>query len=195
MDTRSHTPPHNHHHHARLPPLSYHHHVRSGGRPLFPDGFGPGGPGPIQVIVPADGDAQAVADQVMGPPEPIEVDGCARFDELDPREIRVLEQLGPFGAGNRRPTFLTRDVRLVGLPSIDPRNGDLRLRAVQDGQVLPLRMRGGARHFERLNGLRTPVDLVHSPRVAARSEEGPVELVTWQVHCPDPTQDASAVLQ
>jgi single-stranded-DNA-specific exonuclease len=137
----------------------------------------------------------AVADQVMGPPEPIEVDGCARFDELDPREIRVMEQLGPFGAGNRRPTFLTRDVRLVGLPSVDPRNGDLRLRAVQDGQVLPLRMRGGARHFERLNGLRTPVDLVHSPRVAARSEEGPVELVCWQVHCPDPSQDACAVLQ
>ncbi|TFH14220.1 MAG: MMPL family transporter, partial [Acidimicrobiales bacterium] len=48
------------------------------GYDMIADGFGPGGPGPIQVIVPAGADAQAVADQVMAtegivmafPPQP-----------------------------------------------------------------------------------------------------------------------------
>ena len=48
------------------------------GYDMIADGFGPGGPGPIQVIVPADQDADAVAGQVMAtegiamafPPQP-----------------------------------------------------------------------------------------------------------------------------
>jgi len=48
------------------------------GYDMIADGFGPGGPGPIQVIVPADVDPQPVADQVMAtegiamafPPQP-----------------------------------------------------------------------------------------------------------------------------
>ncbi len=48
------------------------------GYDMIADGFGPGGPGPIQVIVPAGEDPQAVADQVMAtdgivmafPPQP-----------------------------------------------------------------------------------------------------------------------------
>ncbi len=48
------------------------------GYDMIADGFGPGGPGPIQVIVPAGADAQAVADQVTAtegivmafPPQP-----------------------------------------------------------------------------------------------------------------------------
>jgi putative drug exporter of the RND superfamily len=48
------------------------------GYDMIADGFGPGGPGPIQVIVPAGADAQAVADQMMAtegvvmafPPQP-----------------------------------------------------------------------------------------------------------------------------
>jgi RND superfamily putative drug exporter len=48
------------------------------GYDMIADGFGPGGPGPIQVIVPAGQDAQAVADQVIAtdgivmafPPQP-----------------------------------------------------------------------------------------------------------------------------
>ena len=48
------------------------------GYDMIADGFGPGGPGPIQVIVPADQDAEAVAGQVMAtegivmafPPQP-----------------------------------------------------------------------------------------------------------------------------
>jgi single-stranded-DNA-specific exonuclease len=136
----------------------------------------------------------AVADRVMGPTDPIQVDGCANFDELDPRDVRVLDQLGPFGAGNRRPTFLTRDARLVGLPSVDPRSGDLRLRAVQTGQILPARLRAGARHFETIRGWREPVDLVHSPRLSARSEEGPVELVVWQIQRPTAGGEGPEVL-
>lgn len=126
----------------------------------------------------------AVADRTMWPREPVEVDGFADFDELDPRDVRVLDQIGPFGSGNRRPTFLTRGVKLVGLPSIDSRTGDLRTRAVQNGQLLPARVRSGGRCFEAVRELRKPVDLIHSPRLAARGEDGPVELVVWQIQLP-----------
>lgn len=128
----------------------------------------------------------AVADRTMNAVEPIEVDGYADFDELDPRAVRYLDQLGPFGAGNRRPTFLSRDVKLVGLPAVDARNGDLRFRAVHSGQLLPARLRCGARHFETLRALREPVDLVYSPRLGARTEEGPVELLVWRMERTSP---------
>ncbi len=131
----------------------------------------------------------ALADQILTPHEPIESDGLAGLEELEPRAVRQLDQLGPFGAGNRRPTFLTRGVRIVGSPHVDTRMGDLRFRVAQNGLVLPARLRGGARRFEAFRDIKELVDVVHSPKLSARSEEGPVELVIWQLERPvDPAK-------
>ena len=51
---------------------------------------------------------------------PMHVDGQVGFDELDPRLVRQLDQLGPFGEGNPRPTFVTTNVKLVGNPPSTP---------------------------------------------------------------------------
>ncbi len=107
---------------------------------------------------------------------PLHVDGPADFDELDPRLVRQLDRLGPFGHGNPRPTFVTTDVKLVGNPTVDSHGLDLRIRVAQNGVVLSGRVRLGARMFENLRNRTEPVTLVYSPRLADWAEEGPVVL-------------------
>lgn len=107
---------------------------------------------------------------------PAHVDARADFAELDPRQVRQLDKLGPFGHGNPRPTFVTTDVRLVGNPTVDSRGLDLRIRVAQNGVVLPARLHLGASMFERLRNHSEPVTLVYSPRLADWVEEGPVVL-------------------
>ncbi len=111
----------------------------------------------------------------------LQLDGRIRFRELDPRQIRRLDQLGPFGVGNPRPTFVATGVRIVGSPGVDPRGQDLRLRLGQDGVVLPARLRGGARRFEELRRCSDPVRIVAAPRLSSRGEEGPVELLLHEL--------------
>jgi single-stranded-DNA-specific exonuclease len=111
----------------------------------------------------------------------LEVDGPADLAELDARIVRKLDQLGPFGVGNRRPTFVTEGVRLVGHPFVDSRGRDLRFRVTKDGTMLPVRARGAARRFETIRELTGPFTLVHQPRLGARTEDGPVELLAVQV--------------
>lgn len=104
------------------------------------------------------------------------LDGLATFAELDPHTVRRLDLLGPFGAGNRRPRFLTRGVRTVGHPLTDVRGQNLRLRVSHDGHLLPARLvRGGAR-FEELRNCQGPWTIVYSPRLNPRGEDGPVQL-------------------
>ncbi|MHC4815476.1 MAG: single-stranded-DNA-specific exonuclease RecJ [Planctomycetota bacterium] len=119
--------------------------------------------------------------------EPQQVDGQVDFDELDPRLVRQLDQLGPFGQGNPRPTFVTTNVKLVGNPTVDTRGLDLRIRVAQNGVVLPGRLRLGASMFETLRNHKEPVTLVHSPRLAHWAEEGPVVLhASHLVHAATP---------
>ncbi len=107
---------------------------------------------------------------------PMHVDGQVGFDELDPRLVRQLDQLGPFGEGNPRPTFVTTNVKLVGNPSVDTRGVDLKIRVAHNGVVLPTRLRLGASQFETLRNHKQLVTLVYSPRLARWAEEGPVLL-------------------
>lgn len=106
----------------------------------------------------------------------------AGFAELDPRAVRKLDALGPFGVGNRRPLFVARDTRLVGSPQVDGRNQDLRFRLTQSGILLPARLRAGSLRFEELRRADGALDVVFSPRLAQWAEEGPVELVVQAVH-------------
>ncbi len=109
------------------------------GYDMIADGFGPGGPGPIQVIVPADGDAQAVADQVMAtegivmafPPSP-GMEGASIIQAVgayDPSSDEALELI---------PTLRTElpDGVLVGGPVAEnyrPRPDAVTEGAARDG--------------------------------------------------------------
>lgn len=125
----------------------------------------------------------AVADQVMQPTPQIEPEATVGFAELDPHDIRRLDMLGPFGAGNRRPVFATEGVKLVGNPIVDGRGQgrDLRFRVVEGGQIVAARLRGGADHFEAIRAMREPVTLVYSPKLVSRAEDGPVELQVLRI--------------
>ena len=114
----------------------------------------------------------AVRPRPVSPP-----DGRADLAELDVRALRALEQLGPFGTRNPRPSFVTDRVRLVGRPSLETRGNDLRLRVVQSGQVLPARLTNGATRCDELRDRREEFRLIHTPRLSRWSDDGPIELV------------------
>jgi len=112
---------------------------------------------------------------VTEPPLPTP-DGVVDLPELDARTVRRMDTLGPFGTGNRRPTFATRGAKLIGRPTTDSRGQDLRFRVAQGGTVLPARLKGGARRFDEIRAIDTPVLLTYHPRLAQWAEDGPVEL-------------------
>ncbi|MEO0478677.1 MAG: single-stranded-DNA-specific exonuclease RecJ [Planctomycetota bacterium] len=125
------------------------------------------------------------AHEALSPLPAFEADGEASLGELHPRDIRMLEQLGPFGQGNPRPRFFTRNAKIVGHPTVDTRGSDLRFKVSHEGQVLSARLRGGASSYDKLKELKDPVHLVHSPRLTFRSDIGPLELQVWQIECED----------
>ena len=124
--------------------------------------------------------APACANQVVAP-EPLAVDGEATFGELDPHTIRRFDMLGPFGHGAPRPRFRTHGVKLVGTPFVDARGQDVRVRLVADGVILPARLQRGHARFEELRNQRGPCTIVYAPRIAARAEDGPVQLDLLQL--------------
>ncbi len=106
-------------------------------------------------------------------------DGNASFSEYDPMSVRRLEMLAPFGPGHRRARFSTSGVRLVGSPQNDTRGLDLRVRLVHDGQLLPARVVRAAARFEELRNHQGLWNVLATPRINTRGEEGPV---TLEVH-------------
>ena len=118
---------------------------------------------------------EAAGDKVLRHLQP-NSDGLASFEDFDIQTMRRLDVLGPFGAGNPRPTFTTRRVKVVGRPTLDSRGKSLRFRVAHSGTVLPARLKNGAARFEEINALRDPVTLTYTPRLAQWAEEGPVEL-------------------
>ncbi|MCA8958668.1 MAG: hypothetical protein KDC87_21505, partial [Planctomycetes bacterium] len=111
----------------------------------------------------------------------LDLDGPAELSELDARDIRKLDMLGPFGPGNPRPVFVTENVRIVGHPTVDPRGRDLRLRVAKDGVLLPARLHEGAESFEDVRNQNEPVTLCYTPRLAQWAEDGPVVLHVWHL--------------
>jgi len=112
-------------------------------------------------------------------------EAVAELSELEPRALARLEMLGPFGAGNQRPTFASRAVTMAGRPTVDGRGRDLRFRVAQQGTVLAARIKNGAHRYEELREMNAPVTLTYRPRVARWAEQGPVELEVldlWTEH-------------
>ena len=112
-------------------------------------------------------------------------DGDASFAEYDPTSVRRLEMLAPFGMGHRRARFLTRGVRIVGSPQNDVRGLDLRMRFVHDGCVLPARVLRATARFDEFRSRPGPWDVLATPRINPRGEEGPVTLEVLSINASD----------
>ena len=64
----------------------------------------------------------------------IRIDAEISLTELTPKFLRVLKEFAPFGPGNMRPIFLSRNVEVIGAPKIVGKD-HLRFRVKQDRNV------------------------------------------------------------
>jgi single-stranded-DNA-specific exonuclease len=64
----------------------------------------------------------------------IRIDGEIELPQFTPRFIRLLKLLGPFGPMNMRPVFMSRNLKIMGYPSIVGQN-HLKLKLEQEGSV------------------------------------------------------------
>jgi single-stranded-DNA-specific exonuclease len=65
----------------------------------------------------------------------LKIDAEIGFTELTPRFFRILREFAPYGPGNMRPVFLTRNVEVAGPPRIVGKD-HLRFRVKQDGTAI-----------------------------------------------------------
>jgi single-stranded-DNA-specific exonuclease len=65
----------------------------------------------------------------------LRIDGEIRFSEIDPRLIKFLKALAPYGPQNMRPVFVSRGLRVIGTPQIVG-NNHLRFQVAQDNKRL-----------------------------------------------------------
>jgi single-stranded-DNA-specific exonuclease len=75
---------------------------------------------------------ELMTDEVRTPE--IRIDAGIKLNELTPRFLRILKEFAPFGPGNMRPVFITRNVEAVGVPKIVGKD-HLRFRVRQDRTV------------------------------------------------------------
>lgn len=64
----------------------------------------------------------------------IKVDVEISLSEVTPRFVRILKEFAPFGPNNMKPTFLSRNLEVIGSPRIVGRN-HLRFKVRQNGVV------------------------------------------------------------
>ena len=65
----------------------------------------------------------------------IDIDAEVTLKELAGSAYRTIQQLAPFGQANPQPTFVTRNVKVVGCRTMGSDNGHLRLKLEQNGMV------------------------------------------------------------
>lgn len=102
-------------------------------------------------------------------------------------EIRKLDELQPFGAGNLAPRFLASGVRIAsGLRRVGPGSRGLTFTAIDDGvQVRGLAPSLGARIDEFTH--RGPWHVVYTPRLSRRNDGSPIEILVHAIAREDQT--------
>lgn len=76
---------------------------------------------------------ELMTDEIRTPA--LRIDAEIGFTELTPRFFRILKEFAPYGPGNMRPVFLTRNVEVLGPPRIVGKD-HLRFRVRQNGTTI-----------------------------------------------------------
>jgi single-stranded-DNA-specific exonuclease len=84
----------------------------------------------------------------------VEVEALVEFGEVNDALWRALEQIAPFGMGNRQPLFGARGVQLAGPPQIW-KDKHIRLAARQNGRTLMMKGWGLSALAEELKDVKT----------------------------------------
>jgi single-stranded-DNA-specific exonuclease len=76
---------------------------------------------------------QQITDEIRTPE--LRIDAEIAFSELTPRFFKILREFAPYGPGNMRPVFLSRNVEVTGPPRIVGKD-HLRMRVRQNGTAI-----------------------------------------------------------
>jgi single-stranded-DNA-specific exonuclease len=89
----------------------------------------------------------------------IRIDVELSLRELTPRFMRILKEFGPFGPSNLKPTFVAKNLEVVGTPRIVGKN-HLRFKVRQDGRLIDAIAFGMGEHLERVSAKRNDLECV-----------------------------------
>ncbi len=108
--------------------------------------------------------ARAMLDGAGHPEKHLWIDCELPFEHMTPQAMRQVDELAPFGAGNEKPVFLSRQVYLGEAPrTVGSGSNHLLLQLRKGSHVLKaLAFRAGARLDELALG--KPLDVVFTPR-------------------------------
>jgi single-stranded-DNA-specific exonuclease len=89
----------------------------------------------------------------------IRIDVEIQLSDVTPRFVRILREFAPFGPGNMRPTFLARNLEVLGSPRVVGKN-HLRMKVRQNGSVFDAIGFGLGDMLARVNGGRRDIACV-----------------------------------
>ena len=114
----------------------------------------------------------------------ISIDGEMNLTDINPRFMRFLEKLGPFGPGNMRPKFVTRSVSISGQPRLMGNGEHLRFTVSQNGRNYPAVGFKLSSHYEDLiRGI--PVDLAYVVEVNEWKGTSTIQLNIRDIQIPE----------
>jgi single-stranded-DNA-specific exonuclease len=90
----------------------------------------------------------------------LRIDGEIRLAEIEPRLVKFLKVLGPYGPQNMRPVFVSRGLRVVGTPQIVG-NNHLRFQVMQNNKRLDCIGFNLGDMYHRLNDNKGEIDLAY----------------------------------
>jgi single-stranded-DNA-specific exonuclease len=89
----------------------------------------------------------------------IRIDVELSLRDLTPRFMRILKEFGPFGPSNLKPTFVARNLEVVGTPRIVGKN-HLRFKVRQDGRLIDAIGFGLGNHLQQVLAKKNDLECV-----------------------------------
>ncbi|MDQ1256693.1 MAG: single-stranded-DNA-specific exonuclease [Candidatus Hydrogenedentes bacterium] len=111
----------------------------------------------------------------------LDVDGMVSLSEIEPRLLRSMEQLAPFGLSNPQPVFCSYAVQPVANSVRELRGGHLKFAVRQGSQIMDVI---GFRMAGRLTATRAvdPIDIAFTPQFNTWRGETTIPLVLKDIH-------------
>ncbi len=114
----------------------------------------------------------------------ISIDSEMALTDINPRFMRFLEKLGPFGPGNMRPKFASRNLSISGQPRLIGHGEHIRFTVSQNGRKYPAVGFKLSSHYEDLiRGI--PVDLAYVVEVNEWQGSSTIQLNVRDIQIPD----------
>lgn len=90
----------------------------------------------------------------------LQIDAEIQLDEIDQRMLTLLELFKPYGPGNMRPIFLSRNLQIVGYPQL-MNERHIRMKVKQNNTILDAVGFNLAHHYNLIGVGNHPIDLVY----------------------------------